>query len=123
MEGISETKTLGDIIDWLGQLPLEDEVIFDFCGASPISLDSSRGDYSELALAFSFDQKTTVGQMLEWCKAAVGSTFMGYKGGHYTMDRHTQVWVDQYGKWTGTAIKSLEREGHGYGVIRTELIR
>ena len=122
MKGITETMTLGKIIDWLERLPPEDEVVFDFCRASPSGIDSSRGDYAELALGYSFEQVATVLDVLKWCKGAVGATFSGYKGGDYMMTRDTQVWVDKWGAWTGTAIDSMEHN-YGQAMIRTKPIR
>ena len=122
MKGITETVTLGEIIDWLERLPPEDEVVFDFCRASPSGIDSSRGDYAELALKYSFKKAATVCDVLKWCKGAVGATFSGYKGGDYTMTRDTQVWVDQWGQWTGTAIDSMDHD-YGQAVIGTKLLR
>ena len=122
MVGIHETMTLGEIIDWLERLPPEDEVVFEFCRASPSGIDSSRGDYAELALGYSFEQVATVLDVLKWCKGAVGATFSGYKGGDYMMTRDTQVWVDKWGAWTGTAIDSMDHD-YGQAVIRTKLVR
>jgi len=122
MKGITETVILGEIIDWLERLPPEDSVVFDFCRASPSGIDSSRGDYAELALKYSFEQTATVRDVLKWCKGAVGATFSGYKGGDYTMTRDTQVWVDQWGQWTGTAIDSMDHD-YGQAVIGTKLVR
>ena len=122
MVGIVETVTLGEIIDWLECLPPEDEVVFDFCRASPSGIDSSRGDYAELALKYSFTKAATVCDVLKWCKGAVGATFSGYKGGDYTMTRDTQVWVDQWGQWTGTAIDSMDHF-IGQAVFRTKMTR
>ena len=122
MKGITETVTLGEIIDWLERLPPEDEVVFDFCRASPSGIDSSRGDYAELALKYSFKKAATVCDVLKWYKGAVGATFSGYKGGDYTMTRDTQVWVDQWGQWTGTAIDSMDHF-IGQAVFRTKMAR
>lgn len=52
---------------------------------------SWRGDYSELA--FEAAENVTVRDMLDEAKTAVGTTFQGWKGGDYTMDADTFVWL------------------------------
>lgn len=64
---------------------------------SPYQLDSWRGVYAHLALEYT-DREVRVPELLaEACKA-VGHTFHGYKGGDFTMDKSTPVWVSQYGE-------------------------
>lgn len=60
-----------------------------------------RGYYEQLA--FEPARNVTVGSMLECAKSAVGQTFEGYKGGDYTMDNYTRVWLAEYGD-TGESI-------------------
>lgn len=52
---------------------------------------SYRGDYHELAFEFAVD--VTVGQMLTDARSALGATFEGWRGGDYTMDAMTYVWL------------------------------
>ena len=56
---------------------------------------SYRGYYDELA--FEPVPDTTVGAMLTDAKEAFGRTYSGYKGGDYTMDGFTPVWLARYG--------------------------
>lgn len=55
---------------------------------------SYRGYYSDLAFEHG---ETTVADLLKCCRKAIGSTFVGYKGGEYVMDEHTSVYVAEYG--------------------------
>ncbi len=57
--------------------------------------DSYRGYYDELA--FIPVLNVSVHSMLEHAKSALGTTFMGYKGGNYTMGEYTECWIAPYG--------------------------
>ena len=90
-----KVMTLGDFIDALEtcdqarMICLEDgRLIGDFL--------SYRGDYSHLAIC-SGSVPTTVGEVLEKARAAVGAKFVGYKGGDFVMRRDTPLWVSNYG--------------------------
>lgn len=59
---------------------------------------SWRGSYDELS--FEPVKDTTVGEMLADARSAVGKTFIGWKGGEYTMTEFTRINVDFRGKWS-----------------------
>lgn len=65
---------------------------------------SYRGYYDELA--FEPVEDTTVGEMLEAAKSALGKTFEGYKGGDYVMGEYTTVWLAWYGS-TGEGLGAV----------------
>lgn len=71
---------------------------------------SWRGDYMQLA--FEPAKNVTVGQMLADAKGALGKTFTGYKGGAYTMDEYTDVWLCEYG--TSADAETIGRRLLGY---------
>lgn len=106
--------TLGMLIDALKKENSKCEetpkVYFDFCNTFPVEIWSYRGDYSQLALSWSThesqfkNESLFVEDLIKILEAADGNVFQGYKGGSYKMDRHTLVWVDNSGKYTGTAI-------------------
>ena len=106
--------TLGMLIDALKKEKSKCEetpkVYFDFCNTFPVEIWSYRGDYSQLALSWSThesqfkNESLFVEDLIKILEAADGNVFQGYKGGSYKMDRHTLVWVDNSGKYTGTAI-------------------
>ena len=57
---------------------------------------SYRGYYSELA--FHPCKSARVGDMLELARSCVGKTFTGYKGGEFTMNAYTDVYIANYGE-------------------------
>lgn len=56
---------------------------------------SYRGYYC--CVAFEPKENTTVAEMLESAKSALGATFAGYKGGEYKMSEWTDVYLAEYG--------------------------
>ena len=58
---------------------------------------SYRGYYEQLAVEPC--PSSTVGQMLQELEEAVGKTYEGYKGGDFTMDENTRVWLAYYGDY------------------------
>jgi hypothetical protein len=91
--------TLGTLIDWLKQQD-PDLIVKDGFGYP----HSDRGSYEELA----FDPlpEAKIGDMLKFAKEANGSTYMGWKGGEYRMDKNTSVYIGEYGK-CGEEITSI----------------
>ena len=89
--------TLGTFIAELEKLPRDNRVHFDILALTPTDLDSYRGYYDHLALGYKDDGGTTIGDVLDDAKAAMGRTFTGYKGGDYVLAEHTPLWVANYG--------------------------
>ncbi len=110
----SDQLTLGEIIskcEAIADLDYkcsDDEgptVTFDFEYIRPTGIDSWRGIYAELALGFSSKcDEMPLSIFIELLKDAEGKTFTGYKGGDFTMSRHTPVWVANYGNSGNTAV-------------------
>lgn len=69
---------------------------------------SYRGYYSDLA--FSVGSKRKVADVLADVRAAVESTFEGYKGGEFTMYEDAPVWIASYG-CCGTRLMSINDDG------------
>ncbi|MER7135333.1 hypothetical protein ABT358_02170 [Streptomyces sp. NPDC000341] len=63
---------------------------------------SYRGYYDELA--FEPASNVTVGSMISAAWSAHGETYTGYKGGEYTMGRHTECWLAFEGSSGGEEI-------------------
>lgn len=85
----------------------EAKVEYDFGRLFPTTIDSWRGSYAELALDYTEDDSKSemkVSDFLQMLKDAVGKTFEGYKGGDFTMNKRTPVWVANYGKANNTAV-------------------
>jgi len=124
----SDQLTLGEIISKCqaieANLGAEDKriVSFDFANMVPTNIDSWRGSYAELALSFNSDEEgetIKVGAFINMLESAVGKTFTGYKGGDFTMSRHTPVWVANYGKSGSTAIIDVIDDGYWAAVLMT----
>lgn len=104
--------TLGELIEWLKQQD-PNLIVLDGFG----SPHCDRGSYDELA--FEPVDKTTIGDMLEYARSAVGETFCGWKGGDFTMDEHTSVYIGHYGI-CGEEITSIHFK---YWLLTGELTR
>lgn len=76
------------------------------------SLISYRGYYSDLAF-IPTNATVTRETMLDLCRAAVGQTFEGYKGGDYTMGASTPLWVADYGESSCPRLMGLEARADG----------
>ena len=93
--------TLGELINLLEKYP-EDQVVKQGFG----NPHSWRGVYAELA--FEPAGETTVGDMLDAARSAVGATYEGWKGGEFTMDRDTTFHIEHEGSWSdGSCEKSI----------------
>jgi hypothetical protein len=84
---------LKHVIEMLEKFPADRPVALGF--GNP---HSWRGSYDELA--FEPVENTTVGQMLEDAKSAVGATYEGWKGGEFLMTLDTPVNIDYVGRWS-----------------------
>lgn len=105
------TASIGAVIVALNHCKPEATVAFDFCYLSPTTLNSYRGWYDHLAVAWapgSHHPWPTVDQFRTGLRAAVGATFTGWKGGEYVMRAQTPLWVDAYGDASGTGIIAIE---------------
>lgn len=98
---------LGDLIKALEREEKDSPVQYDFCNFVPGKLDSYRGIYTDLALGYSENGQATVGDLLAECRQAVGRVYVGWKGGDYSMDENTTVWVAEPGRSSGTAISEV----------------
>lgn len=126
----SEQLTLGEMILLCKAIQdTELPVVFDDGKHVPTCIDSWRGSYAELALAYSYEDGSydsdEVKEKSEWgtvyykqiptkfpqpvklkdflakLEEVVGKTFTGYKGGSFTMGKNTPVWVADYGTSSG----------------------
>lgn len=91
---------LKEVIEELEQHDPDKVVAYGFNKAM-----SWRGDYSQLA--FKRARNVTVREMLKVACDAQGSTFVGYKGGGYTMGEYTDVYLTYYQSDMGDALCRL----------------
>ncbi len=83
--------TLGNLIEWLEKQ--NQEMVVEDGFSTP---HSDRGSYDELA--FTPEPEAKIRDMLKHAKSALGATFTGWKGGEYTMNEYTSVYIGQYGE-------------------------
>ena len=102
----------------------EATVCYDFEYLFPTSIDSWRGIYAELALNFvdsdrgrTDEKPMKVSEFLEMMKSVIGKEFTGYKGGEFTMNKHTPVWVANYGNSGNTAVIDIVDDGYQVIII------
>ena len=123
----SAQLTLGQIIEKLEKCGLTHgdknepkQVDYDFGTAVPTSLDSWRGNYSELALGYKLSgydnndehfTQTTAETLLSELKSAIGKEFTGWKGGEFVMNEDTPVWVANSGNSGNTGIIDVVDDG------------
>lgn len=67
---------------------------------------SYRGYYEDLAFERS-DEPTPAREVWDMCERALSLSYGGYKGGDYTYDRTTPLWLAAYGE-TGEAIVDVD---------------
>ena len=101
--------TLGDTIKLLEEIPASKDayVEFDFCGLKPLGIHSWRGAFDELALGYTDDgdyDSIRLSKFLEELKQAIGKTYIGYKGGYFTMTKDAPLWVANYSYSDNTGV-------------------
>ena len=101
--------TLGELIERLKGYPLSNIVAID-SGGYPYNDHSYRGYYSDLAFE-SGEEPKTVAEFLCICKRALNSTYEGYKGGDFVMDKDTPLWVSASGVNSNMAIMDIVERG------------
>jgi hypothetical protein len=88
---------LGDLIE---RLKLEDPAKMIKRGFG--NPHSYRGDYTDLA--FEPTGPISIGDMLLCAEESLGTEFIGYKGGEFTMNEGTNCWIAKYGSGGGQLI-------------------
>lgn len=113
--GPNEHLTLGRLIAILRDLPAKSVVGFDVASdLIPTRFDSYRGDYSEVALGYNMGMESPskeVGVLLVQARHVVGHVLHGYKGGSYTMNEATGLWMANHGN-LGRRITHVEVVDH-----------
>ncbi len=119
-------QTLGSLIKALEEIEDKTSYIsFDFPGVYPTTLASYRGYYEDLALGYevgySAGNNTTVQKLLDEARLCIGKTYTGWKGGEFTMDEDSTLWVSNQGECTGMAISRIEG-GDGFFTLKTKIV-
>jgi len=98
----AEMMTLGELAAKLSGY--DEDMKVKFSDGTDIGIyDSYRGYYRFIALGRGAET-ITVGKLLEITEGAIGHTYSGYKGGEYTMTKHTPIWVAEYCNADGIGI-------------------
>jgi len=118
-EHIHVALSLGDVIDRLEACKQDVGIYFDFGCLVPETHDgmhSYRGYYEDVAMGWRdpsdySDKRETpkVSEVLAMLKEAVGQTYTGWKGGEFTMDKGSRLWVDSAGTANGVAIVAVDK--------------
>jgi len=110
---MTEPIKLGVLIKELELQPQDNYLRFDFPAYPDMSVDSYRGYYSDLALGFQDRMEDfRVKGLLSTLKSCIGKTFEGYKGGDFTMDESTPVWVANWSHSTSTGVVGIIKDGN-----------
>lgn len=115
--------TLGDFIKKLKTLEQDKPIEFGFGGAVPTEFDSYRGYYAEIALGYEGAYGTSavlVSELLEKAEACIGETFQGWKGGDFTMNEDTNLFVANSGNTSDTHITGVGTTEYGGYLILTK---
>lgn len=91
-------------------------VQYDFEYLFPTFFDSWRGAYSELALNYCTskgpDKELTITEFYNMAKETIGKEFTGWKGGEFTMSKHTPIWIANPGNSGSTALIDVVDDGY-----------
>ena len=108
----NDHMTLGELSESLEQMPADETITFDFCRFNPTALHSYRGYYQDLAIGYAqvaWDDQPKTGAFLALLKDAIGKEYPGWKGGYYTMEHRTPLWVSPpEGDGGGTIVVGAE---------------
>lgn len=103
-----ELMTLGELISALEKVADKSKLVKTLGGTYVGGLCSYRGYYEDLAIMPRLDTGLTAGELLERARNAVGQQFSGWKGGEYTMDRDTPLWLADSGCSLGIGVKRIK---------------
>jgi hypothetical protein len=100
----SDHLTLGELAAILEGIGGDKPVLFGDGFHCPSGIGSWRGSYRETALRYQEADDETVSTCEEFAatvRNAIGNAFRGYKGGEFTMNNATPVWVANRGDTNG----------------------
>lgn len=98
------SQTIQGTLELLDHFRPEQSVMFEGKdNLAPCNPQSYRGVYSHLALDYQSTPQTIKALTAE-LRDCVGRGFGGYKGGEYTMQNETTLWVARWGEYSGYRI-------------------
>lgn len=103
--------TLGELRTLLANCKPDAKVRINFGSPTlPTGIESWRGSYDEASMTFGpshiTDEEIDATGVIAMIDDAMSKTHYGYKGGEYTFDRDTRVWIAEHG-WSGNC--SIDR--------------
>lgn len=100
-----EHMTLGDMI-------ARYEALGDVVVESPGVAMSARAVYAHVGFDWTAakPKRIPARKAAALCRAVIGQTFYGYKGGDFTMSEWSPVWIAQYGH-SGSPLIAISDEG------------
>ncbi len=113
---------IGKIKAKLRNAPQEAEVVFDFGGCSPTTVDSWRGIYAEPSIGWqkTYPRPTVADFLAELEEGTSGRTYYGWKGGEYSYTDSDTLHVDNPGEYTCTEITHITIHGEWQVMLHTE---
>lgn len=112
--------TIGRLIEELGRVSYDLLVVADNQREVCAVFSCYRGYYEDAALHYG--KATTAGALKNAAQEELGATHGGYKGGDFTFDAKTLIWLAaDYGDCSQTALMGLKIEG-GKCVLATRQI-
>jgi len=119
LHGVKELPilNLGQLIDLLKKVRQDAWVYIDGpVRLTPGEVRSYRGYYCDLAIGVNLDGLApSVCNFIQTLEQAIGTSFEGYKGGIYLMDRQTRLWFSNYGesyRYGPTGIRTEPDSAH-----------
>lgn len=115
MKERDDQMTLGDMIVALEGIRDQTTDIVLPMSLLPVGVDSYRGYLDNLAINWYHrdDHKgvaPTVGTLLAQLKTALGKTYQGFKGGNFTMNEDTPVFVAKWGEIGSTCVIGINNQ-------------
>jgi hypothetical protein len=114
--------TIEKLIARLSEMDERSTVRFDF-GMFACGYRSYRGDYSEMAIAYTDDAAAatlfTAGGLVNMLRNSIGAVHTGYKGGQYEMYGWTEVHAANWGETPGICIVGVQQSGTDVVLLTT----
>ena len=92
-------------------------IAFDFAMTPPAYVVSYRGYYEDLAIIPALGGEQRAERFIEEIESAIGTTFQGYKGGDFTMNHDTMIWVVQDASRTSATYITDVKIVRGYLIV------
>jgi len=96
--------TIAELVEQLSSFPSDKQIDALECA------HSYRGYYDDIAFE-SNGRKQPANEVMNYVISCIGQQFEGYKGGTYTMDKNTHVWLSTEGLASGNKLTGYTMKG------------